>query len=169
MLTAENYCLSVSIESSIELGPGIRPLFSPDSKVVSKAECPNLVPLALALPNGETAAEFCVATQTMSRPANDSERRIEIRDRHIVETLRVNAGAGGQCELLRFVSTSRRDNAEAVISAAKHLRAAVSTGISPALSAHEAEWRARWESADVQVDGDERFAAGTSFRGIPPY
>jgi trehalose/maltose hydrolase-like predicted phosphorylase len=155
VLTAENYCLSVIIESSIELGPGIRPLLPPDWKDVSKAECPKLIPLVLVLPDGKIAAEFCVATHAIPQSTNDTERKIEIRDRHIVESLRIQAGAGGQCELQRFVSTARLDNTKEVITAADHLHAAMSTGISPALSAHKAAWRARWESADVQVDGDD--------------
>jgi trehalose/maltose hydrolase-like predicted phosphorylase len=162
-LTAENYCLSLTIESSIELEPGLE--LPADWKHESRAECPNLLPLTLRLSEGKVAAEFCIASQVLPMEAHRVERHVEVQARRLVEIYRIQAGAGAQCEFRRFVSVSRLRGNECAPGAGAHARAAVSSGISPALSAHKSEWQARWQAADVLVDGDEplqkalRFAA----------
>jgi trehalose/maltose hydrolase-like predicted phosphorylase len=162
-LTAENYCLSLTIESSIELEPGLE--LPADWKHENRAECPNLLPLTLRLAEGKVAAEFCIASQVLPMEAHRVERRVEVQARRLVEIYRIQAGAGAQCEFRRFVSVSRSRGNECAPGAGAHARVAVSSGISPALSAHKSEWQARWQAADVLVDGDEplqkalRFAA----------
>ena len=162
-LTAENYCLSLTIESSIELEPGLE--MPADWKHESRVECPNLLPLTLRLPEGKVAAEFCVASQVLPMEKHRVERRVEVQPRRLVESYRIQAAAGAECEFRRFVSVSRVKDNEYAPRAVAHARAAVSAGISPALSAHKSEWQARWQAADVLVDGDEplqkalRFAA----------
>jgi trehalose/maltose hydrolase-like predicted phosphorylase len=165
VLTAENYCLSLKIESSIELGPGFDPQLLDDWKHESRAECPNFLPLTLRLSEGQVAAEFCIASQVLPMEAHRVERRVEMQARRLVESYRIQAGAGAQCEFRRFVSVSRVRGNEYVPRAVAHARAAVSAGISATLAAHKSEWQARWRAADVLVDGDEplqkalRFAA----------
>ncbi|HEU5413364.1 MAG TPA: glycosyl hydrolase family 65 protein [Candidatus Angelobacter sp.] len=153
LLTAENYCMSLTIESSIELEPGLE--LPAGWNHESRAECPNLFPLTLRLSEGKAAAEFCIASQVLPLEAHRVERRVEVQARRLVESYRIQAGAGAQCEFRRFVSVSRVGGNEYAPRAEVHARAAVSAGISPAVAAHKTEWQARWQAADVLVDGDE--------------
>lgn len=166
-LTAENYCLSLRIESSIELSHGIQPLLPPQWKPDKKAGCPALLPLAWVQPDGKIAAEFCIASQMLDAGANNAERHIEVKNGRIVESFRVRAEAGAQCEFRRFVSVSRirKNKLSRPQVAHHHAREAVSAGISPALSAHISEWQARWNAADVQVDGDDDLQRALRFGG----
>src|SRR6185312_8944702 len=105
------------------------------------------------------------ASQVLATEKHRVERHVAVQPRRLVESYRIQAGAGAQCEFRRFVSVARVRGNEYVPSAVAHARAAASAGISPALSAHKSEWQARWQAADVLVDGDEplqkalRFAA----------
>jgi trehalose/maltose hydrolase-like predicted phosphorylase len=163
-LTAENYCLSLNIESSIELGPGFD-LQLADWDHGGRAECPHFLPLTLRLSEGKVAAEFCISSQVLPLEAHRVERRVEMQARRLVESYRIEAGAGAQCEFRRLVSVSRVRRNKHPLSALAHAHAAVSADISRALAAHKSEWQARWQAADVLVDGDEplqkalRFAA----------
>jgi len=154
-LTAENYCLSLEIESSIELGPGIHIQFPPDWEDTTRAEAVSPLPLALLLPDGKIAAEFCIASQVLPTEGHRVERRVEMIERRLVESFRIQAGAGAQCEFRRFVSVFRIRGDHNGPRASDHVRTAGTAGISSAVSAHKTAWQARWESADVQVDGDE--------------
>ena len=151
-ITAENYFLSLDIETTIELGSRIRTSSVPGWKVDSNPECPNVLPLSLVLPDGKVAAAFCVATRMMPLK-HYGIRRVEVSDERITEHLRIEAGAGARCELHRFVSVFKRTDGDPIQAAVNHSNAALSAGIWPAVAAHKAEWRDRWKHADIEIDG----------------
>jgi trehalose/maltose hydrolase-like predicted phosphorylase len=165
LLTAENYCLTAELESSIELRSEIELVLANKWNAVSKTECPSLLSFTVGQPDGKMAAEFSIATRMITPVASSSnERRIEIRDGHIVERLQIQAEPGAQCEFHRFISFCPvHNNLTPVTSAADHVSAAMCAGIQPALSAHEAEWCARVESANIEVKGDDALQQALRF------
>ena len=62
-------------------------------------------------------------------------------------------GQSYRVDKLMAVYTSR-DVSEPARSAAEHLRELTAKGVEELLAAHEQAWRARWEAADVKVEGD---------------
>lgn len=156
VVTAENYCLQLDVETTFELGPVIQRASVPGWKVEKDPKYPNVVPLAAVLPDGKAAAAFCVATCMM--PLKDhGERQVEITDKRITERLRIEAGAGARCELHRFVSVINGQNDDArdpMQAGVTHSKAAIAAGIEAALAAHKAEWRVRWSDADIRIEGD---------------
>jgi len=153
VVTAENYCLRLEIETTFELGRGIR-LASPGSKFEKDPKCPNVLPLSSVLADGRVAAGFCVVTQMMPLK-HDGERQVDITDERITERLRIEAGAEAECELHRFVSVFKaRKDRDAIQASVSHSSASLAAGIWPALAAHKAEWCDRWKDADIEVEGD---------------
>jgi trehalose/maltose hydrolase-like predicted phosphorylase len=154
VVTAENYCLRLDIETTFDLGSKIRTVPVVGTKMERDPQFPNLLPLSLVLSNEQIAAAFCVATQ-MVPLRYDGERQIDITDKRITERLWIEAGAGAACELHRFVSIFKaRDSRDPIQAAVDHCNAALSPGIWSALSAHKTEWRDRWTNADIEIKGD---------------
>lgn len=154
VVTAENYCLRLDVETRFELGSGIRTASVPGWEAEIDPRYPNLLPLSLVLPGGKIAAGFCVATQ-MRPLRNIGERQVDITDERITERVRIEAGAGARCELHRFVSVFKCcDDRDPIQTAVTHSKASVSAGIRPALAAHKTEWRERWKDTDIEVAGD---------------
>jgi kojibiose phosphorylase len=155
VLTAENYCLDIRMESSYELGPGIRALF-PEKKNVIESDRPATIPLAQVLPDGTVEVAFCITSQLITTATGHQERELKRQDDRIVESFQIQAGAGTSCQLNRFVSVIRRsDDSDVLAEALDHANAAWSSGVHSAVCAHHARWRSKWDSADVQVVGDD--------------
>jgi len=154
VVTAENYCLQLDVETTFEFGAGIRVVSVPESKIESDPQRPNLYPLSLVVSDGHSDAGFCVSTRTMPLK-HGGKRQVDISDHRVTERLRIEAGAGATCELHRFVSVFKRPNhTDPNQAAVDHAKAAVSVGMAPLLSAHRSEWRKRWKDADIEIEGD---------------
>jgi len=165
VVTAENYCLQLDVETTFELGPAIQKASAPGWKAEKDPQRPNTVPLAAVLPDGKVGASFCVATCMMPLKGY-GERQVEITDERITERLRIEAGAGARCELHRFVSVIKGQNEHArdpVQAGLNHSKAAMEAGIEPALAAHRTAWRVRWSDADIQIDGDASLESALRF------
>jgi kojibiose phosphorylase len=155
-LRAENYSGMVRLKSSIELPPEIESFVPAEWKTRHDAERPNVLPLGFRTPDGKYTIAFAVAGQLLSSRMTGAKREIAIDDRRIVERFEANVEAGAECELLRVISVyTSRDQPQPLQAVVAHANQVFVSGFTAAASAHAAAWQARWESADVQVEGDE--------------
>ena len=153
VLTAENYCLDLEIESSYDLGAGIVALSPVHEK--SESGSPTRIPLALLRADGVVEVVFYLTSQVILPAAAHQAHEIDVSKDRITEKFRIQAGAGTDCELQRFVSVVRRRNGQdPAATASAHASGVLSRGIDSAFRAHCSEWRKQWRSSDVQVEGD---------------
>ena len=156
VLTAENYNGVLRFENSIELPAGVVPSAPPDWKTRRSAERPNVLPLALRSPGRDISVAFGAASQLLSSDRGTGRRDIDIDERRIVERFEAETGIGNRSQLNRLVSIySSREVSEPFDAAVAHVNRVLPAGITAAARAHGAEWQARWNDADVEVEGDE--------------
>lgn len=164
IVSAENYSATLRFESSIEVPPSALPSPSPTWKPRRRPERPNVLPLALKCPGTDIDIAFAAASQLLTSSETVGERQIEIDDRHIVERFQLNVGVGTECHLHRLVSVySSRDVSEPLEAAVAHVNRLLPSNIAAAVAAHEEAWRSRWETNDIQVDGDASLQASLRF------
>ncbi len=161
----ENYTGTIRLESSIELPAGIEPSFPADWKTRRSPERPNVLPLAFRTPgDGKYTLAFAVAGQLLGSRTTNARREIAMEERRIVETFEATAQPGAVCHLLRVVSIfTSRDSEELPHAAAGHANRVFVSGLSDPASVHASRWRARWEAADIQVEGDDALQQALRF------
>lgn len=159
ILTAENYCPSFYLESSMKLAFGMQPLLPRDWTLAESAEQVNVLPLVLSFPGAESKAVFCIGSQVLAPGAKECKRHVEIENGHIVEKLRIEAGAGAQCLFSRAVLVHTVKQSEKPLDTAlKRLQMSVRSlwmTAPDAATAHASAWSERWKTSDVQIQGDD--------------
>jgi trehalose/maltose hydrolase-like predicted phosphorylase len=164
LLTAENYSPVLCLESSIKLGPDIQPLLPPNWQPATSPELPNFIPLVLHDADGRLKAVLCIASQLLARCTKDCKRRVEIKSDSVVEKICLHADAGTQCELYRFVAVHKAGTSEKPLEdAQEQLENTSPRTLWTAAAAHASVWRQRWETADVQIEGDYRLQQALRF------
>jgi trehalose/maltose hydrolase-like predicted phosphorylase len=168
MFTAENYCPAFYLESSLKLPRDMQPLLPRDWHPARSPEQVNVLPLVLSVPGRDSEAVFCIGSQVLAQQVKDSRRHVEIEDGHIVEKFQIHAGAGAQCHLLRMVSvhTARKSEnpRDVVLRHFETLTANDLSTVAPDTAAsHASAWRERWQTADVEIQGDDRIQQALRF------
>jgi trehalose/maltose hydrolase-like predicted phosphorylase len=165
-LTAENYSALVRFETCIEVPSNAVILPATDWKPRRSSERPNVFPLALRAPGRGTTVAFGVTSQMFNSTHTAGMRRVDADERRIVERCEIQAAIGAQCYLHRLISIySSRESSQPFERAMVHLKQVLPRGIKDATSAHVSEWRSRWQTADIELSGDNslqralRFAA----------
>jgi trehalose/maltose hydrolase-like predicted phosphorylase len=165
-LTAENYSAPVRFETSIEVPSNTVILPTTDWKPRRSSERPNVFPLALRAPGRGVTVAFGVTSQMFNSTNTPGMRKVAADGRRIVERCEIQAAIGAQCHLHRLISIySSRESSQPFERAMAHLKQVLPRGIKAATFAHVSEWQSRWNTADIEVSGDNslqralRFAA----------
>jgi kojibiose phosphorylase len=166
LFTAENYSARLHLECSIELGSLLDPEVPQDWKTPQDAERPMVFPVSTRVPGRQIKVAFAIASQLLNESGEDSdgEREITINDACVSEKFCTAVGLGAQCQLHRAVSIyTSRDVQEPGQAAVIEATNVMPTRVEAAVSAHASEWRGRWESADVQIQGDDSLQRALRF------
>lgn len=164
LLTAENYSATLHFESSIGLGAGTEPRLPRNWKTRRGPDRPNLLPVTFDVPGREEKVQFTAASQLQTGEAGDGKREIKIDNGCVAERLCTHIGVGGQCQLHRAVSVyTSRDGAKPFRAALTRAKTVLASGLQVAALAHASEWRARWQAADVQIEGDDHLQQALRF------
>lgn len=162
--TAENYTGTLRLESSIQLPPDLEPSLPPDWKARRSPERPNVLPLAFRTPDGRYTLAFAVAGQLLSSRTSGAKREMIVEQRRIVERFEAVAEPGAECHLVRVVSIfTSRDEQEPPEGAVTHTNRIFAKGFTAAARAHASEWKARWQTADLEIDGDDALQRAIRF------
>ena len=153
-LTAENYSSIVRFESSIGVDSGAVSFPAPDWKPRRSPERPNVLPLVMR--SLEVNIAFGVMGQLVASGGTVGEREIETDERRIVERCEINAEIGTECHLHRLISVfTSREKARPFEDALNHLNRVLPRGVAAAASEHGTEWQSRWQTADIEIAGDD--------------
>jgi kojibiose phosphorylase len=164
LLKAENYSGTVQLESSIEVPPDLEPFSPPDWKARRGGERPNVLPLAFRTRTGNYSIAFAVAGQLLSSGRISAKREISIDERRVVERFETLSEPGAEYELLRVVSVfTSRDGYEPPQTALAHANHVFAAGFTNAAAMHAAAWEGRWETADIQIEGDHALQCALRF------
>lgn len=165
-LTAENYSSVVRFESSMEIAAADAALLAPDWKPRSDSARPNVLPLAVRAPGRGTIIAFGLTSQMLNTRGLSGCRAMHMDPRKIMEHCEIELEVGTECHLHRILSVfTSRDTAHPFERSMEHLKDVVPKSISLAAADHATEWQARWNSADIEIEGDDalqrslRFAA----------
>jgi trehalose/maltose hydrolase-like predicted phosphorylase len=165
-LTPENYSSVIDFESSMEASAGAVSLLAPEWKVRRDSARPNILPLALQVPGRPTVVAFGLTSQMVHSRRGPGCRVMDIEPGRILEHCEVEVEAETHCHLNRILSVyTSRDGGNPFERSMEHLRQVVPRGTTSAVRAHAAAWEARWQAADVEIEGDNslqralRFAA----------
>ena len=163
-LTAENYSSVVRFESSIDIDSGSMTFPMPDWKPRRSPERPNVLPLVLRTPGVEVNIAFGVMGQLVASTGTVGEREIDADERRIVERCEMNAEIGTECHLHRLISIfTSREKPRPFEDALSHLNRLLPRGIADAASSHVSEWQSRWQTADIEVVGDDSLQRALRF------
>ena len=155
-LTAENYRSLVQFESCMEVPEGTLSVLAPDWKVRSNSARPNVLPLAVRAPGRGTTVAFGVTSQILSETELPGKRIVAIDQRRITERCEIEVEVGSACQLERLISIfSSRESNSPFESAMRHLKQVIPDGMSKAALAHVKKWESRWDTADVEIQGDD--------------
>jgi trehalose/maltose hydrolase-like predicted phosphorylase len=165
-LTAENHSSVIRFESYIEAEDRTFSLLAPDWKPRTDSARPNVLPLALRVPGRDTTVAFGLTSHLLHTGRVAGRRAMHVDRGRILEQCEVELEAGTECHLHRILSVfTSRDGAAPFENSMTHLGKVVPQGITSAVSAHISEWKARWQTADIELEGDDslqralRFAA----------
>jgi kojibiose phosphorylase len=147
-LTPENYSGHVHIEAAVEPVP-------------ERERLATLGPSGPPVVELRTATGVAVALSAWSRLATGARELVqpalERRAARVVESWDWEAEIGRTYRLDRLVSVHTSRDAERPSEAAsRHLDGLVREGVDAVVEAHTRAWEARWQAADVHVDGDEQ-------------
>jgi kojibiose phosphorylase len=163
LLTAENYCLDLEIESSYDLDTSVRALALAQTNA-GTGEDPGPIPIIVTSPGGAVRVAFYISSRIVVSPDAFHSRELKLGQDRIVEVLRIQGGVGAHCELHRFVSVINGQNdLDPQIEASRHTKAVRSRGIDSAFCSHRSEWRAGWKAADLQIEGDSELQQAVRF------
>jgi trehalose/maltose hydrolase-like predicted phosphorylase len=153
-LTPENYSSVIHFESSMEATANAVSLLAPEWKVRRDSARPNLLPLALRVPGRDTVVAFGLTSQMVHSKRAPGCRAIDIEPGKIMEQCEVEVEAGAHCQLNRIASVfTSRDGGNPFDRSLEHLSQVVPKGTTSAVQAHAAAWEARWQAADIEING----------------
>lgn len=165
-LKAENHSSVIRFESCMEAEDRAVSLLAPDWKPRRDSARPNVLPLALRVPGRDTTVAFGLTSHLLHTGRVAGRRAMHMDRGQILEQCEVELEAGTECHLHRIVSVfTSRDGATPFENSMRHLREVVPRGIASAVSAHVSEWETCWQTADIELEGDDtlqralRFAA----------
>jgi trehalose/maltose hydrolase-like predicted phosphorylase len=165
-LTPENYNSVIHFESSMEATAGAVSLLAPEWKVRRDSARLNILPLALRVPGRDTVVAFGLTSQMVHSRRGPGCRTMDIEPGRIMEHCESEVEAGAHCHLNRILSVfTSRDGCDPFDCSMEHLRKVVPKGTTSDVRAHAVAWEARWQTTDIEIEGDDalqralRFAA----------
>jgi trehalose/maltose hydrolase-like predicted phosphorylase len=163
-LTPENYSSVIHFESSMEARVGAVSLLAPEWKVRRDSARPNILPLALRVPGRDTVVAFGLTSQMEHSSRTPGCRVMDIETGRIMEHCEAEVEVGAHCHLNRILSVfTSRDGGDPFQRSMKHLKQVVPKGATSAVHAHAAAWEARWQAADIEIEGDESIQRALRF------
>jgi trehalose/maltose hydrolase-like predicted phosphorylase len=165
-LTPENYSSVIHFESSMEASAGAVSLLAPEWKVRRDSARPNVLPLALRVPGRDTIVAFGLTSQMVHSHRSPGCRTMDIEPGRIMEHCEADLHSGAHCHLNRILSVfTSRDGSDPFDRSMEHLRQVVLKGTKSAVRAHTDAWEGRWQSGDIQVEGDDSLQRALRFAG----
>jgi trehalose/maltose hydrolase-like predicted phosphorylase len=153
----ENFSGEIRLEAAIEVAPNVQS-FAPSEEWKTRRDATrtNVLPLALRSPGSGVIVAFAAASQFTTHGSDPSSREIEMVERRITERFSVNAEMAAEYRLDRVICMyTSRDVPDPIEASIMRVNRVLSAGTRSALAAHRSAWEARWQSADVQIEGDD--------------
>jgi trehalose/maltose hydrolase-like predicted phosphorylase len=163
-LTAENYSAVIRFESSMQATAAEVSFLAPEWKARKDAERANILPLALRVPGRDTRVVFSLTSQLEHSAQGTGCRTVQMHGDRIMEHCEVGIQAGAHCHLHRTLSVfTSRDGGDAFEQSVDHLRKVARRSIVASAQTHAAAWESRWNTADVEIDGDSSLQQALRF------
>ncbi len=162
-IAAENYNAEILAETRVELP---RPRFAPAQSPLQPRPTdavsvpPAISSLSLRTLGTNIEVWIAVASELRSsadqRPDGTAIRRdTVVDDDSVVETFRIPAEIGKVYQLKRLVQmNTSRDDPQPDWNPSRHLQQRVTSGTDMVLSEHLSAWESRWQTADIEIEGD---------------
>jgi len=157
-LVPENYGGRIELESRIDVAVPVQPLAVPPPALTPVPDASGAAsPARLALRAEGTGAVVAFAVDSsLDADGRRLAPQIEASGSSVVERWSFTAEIGRPCRLTRVIAVhTSRDAASPAAAAAEHVARLGAAAAERIQRAHVAAWRARWQGADVVIDGDD--------------
>lgn len=165
-LTAENYSSTVRLESLIEVTSGAVSFLAPEWRLRSNSAQPSISSLVLRSQGRDVTVAFGVASQVLNSTDSAGMHAEVVGPKRILQRCEFSLQVGSECHLHRLISIySSRETRKPFECVIQHLKDVVPNGMTAAISAHSSEWKSRWQSSDVEIEGDDFLQRALRFAG----